>query len=109
MSTEKIRAYANSQMPDLDEKIAPLVALSARLSKMPVTKPELKRLLDEIETVLVALQNVYDRCCERFPDAEADGKPDPQLASLRNLIHGWHLIWEGWNSGGRAAVLASDR
>lgn len=109
MSTEEIRAYVNAQMPDIDAEVARLVALGDRMSKGQVTAPELGRLLGEMEAVIAVLQNMYDRCLERFPDAEAGGRPDPYLSDLRDLVYGWHAVWEGWEAMGRAAIRAAEQ
>jgi len=49
------------------------------------------------EGVIDDLQSLYGRCCEKFPDAEADGRIDPPLAYQRELIRKWHILGNGWN------------
>ena len=97
MSTEEIRAYVLEELRSDDGGMARLVAAGEQLVGKQKTAEDLKPMLQGIEDVIDELQSLLDRCCEKFPDAEADGRIDPSIAYLRELIRKWHIVWDGWN------------
>jgi hypothetical protein len=97
MYADEIKDYADAEMQRLIEEAERLIAYGQRLPSLKMTQEQIRPFLDGIEGVVSDLQALYDRCLERFPDAEADGGTHPYLAYLRQHISNWHFLWEEWH------------
>jgi hypothetical protein len=97
MCTEEIRAYVLAELRSQDDEVARLVEIGKQLTGRRHNAHDLQPMLQGIEGIIDHLQSLHDRCLEKFPDAEADGRTDPCLAYLRDQIRKWHTLWDGWN------------